>query len=94
MPNLITEGGGGGLETDKKWLRNKWTAPNRSKNKLAFSKDALINCLDFLIDNYSTNINEVIYKHIIGLPIGTNSCTQMAKIYFHVYGYIMYIKNL
>ena len=25
MPNLITEVGG--LETDKKWLRNMWTAP-------------------------------------------------------------------
>ena len=27
MPNLITEGGGGGLETGKKWLRNMWTVP-------------------------------------------------------------------
>ena len=26
MPNLITEGGGG-LKTDKKWLRYMWTAP-------------------------------------------------------------------
>ena len=34
MPNLITEGGGG-LETDKKWLRNMWTAPNHNiLNKL------------------------------------------------------------
>ena len=29
MPNLITEGGEG-LEIDKKWLRNMWTAPNGS----------------------------------------------------------------
>ena len=27
MPDLITEGG---LETDKKWLRDMWTAPNNS----------------------------------------------------------------
>ena len=47
MPNLITEGGGeGGLETDKKWLRNMWTAPY---NDVVYSRNTALKVLMILI---------------------------------------------
>ena len=64
-----------------------------SSNKLAFSKDDLIECLTYLIDNSFVNINGAIYRQIIGIPMGTNSAPQIANIYLHVYEYL-YISNL
>ena len=66
---------------------------SKSNKNVAFSKEDLIECLTFLIDNSYVNINGVIYRQIIGIPMGTNSAPQIANIYLHVYEFL-YISNL
>ena len=64
-----------------------------SKSKIQFSKDSLLECIDFLIDNSFVKYNGSIYRQIIGIPMGTNAAQQVANVYLHVYEY-EYIQGL
>lgn len=62
-------------------------------SKSGFSKDTLLNILFYLIDNSYVVHNNIVYRQVIGIPMGTNSGPQVANVYLHVYEY-NYVQNL
>ena len=58
-----------------------------SKSKVQFSKDSLLECINYLIDNSFVKYDGCIYRQIIGIPMGTNAAPQVANVYLHVYEY-------
>ena len=62
-------------------------------NNVYFSRESLIECIEFLIDNSYVLINNVIYRQVIGIPMGTNAGPQIANTYLHVYEH-KYITHL
>ena len=48
-------------------------------------KNALISALIYLIDNSFVAFNGLIYRQVIGIPLGTNSAPHMANIYLAEY---------
>ena len=75
------------------FTKKAYFSNNKCKNKPSFSKDELIECLFYLIDNSYIKINNNIYGQVIGIPMGTNSGSQIANIYLYIYEY-RYIKKL
>ena len=63
-----------------------------SKN-ISFSKEKLLLCINYLIDNAYIIHRGSVYRQIVGIPMGTNSAPHMANIYLHVYEY-EYINRL
>ena len=59
---------------------------SNSKN-IAFDKEKLLSCLNYLIDNAYIVHNGQVYRQIIGIPMGTNSAPHDANIYLFVYEY-------
>ena len=59
---------------------------SNSKN-IAFDKEKLLSCLNYLIDNAYIVHNGQVYRQIIGIPMGTNSAPHVANIYLFVYEY-------
>ena len=81
IPNLFTK---------KAYFSNCST---RGNNKVCFSKDDLLECLFYLIDNSYVVYQNIIYRQVIGVPMGTNCGPQLANIYLYVYEY-SYIATL
>ena len=52
---------------------------------LKFTKEELIECVKFLIDNSFIISNGNIYKQVIGIPMGSNAGPHIANIYLHQY---------
>ena len=53
----------------------------------------LIECINFIIDNAYIIHKGVIYKQVIGIPMGNNAGPHLANIYLHVYE-LAYINRL
>ena len=53
--------------------------------KVCFSKDAILECLFYLIDNSFVIYRDTVYRQVVGIPMGTNSGPQIADSYLHVY---------
>ena len=53
--------------------------------KVCFSKDDILECLFYLIDNSFVIYRDTVYRQVVGIPMGTNSGPQMADSYLHVY---------
>ena len=66
---------------------------NCSSNKIKFSKETLLECLNYLINNSYVTYKGEIFRQVIGIPMGTNAAPQIANVYLHVYEYD-YIKCL
>ena len=47
---------------------------------LAFDEDKLIRCVDFLLDNCYFKVEDVLYRQLIGVPIGINPGPYMANL--------------
>ena len=47
----------------------------------------LIQAVNFIIDNSYITFKGLVYKQIIGIPMGTNCAPHLANIYLHVYEY-------
>ena len=75
------------------YTKRAYFSQGRSSNKTSFSKDELIECVNYLIDNSFVIYQGKIYKQVIGIPMGTNAGPQIANTYLHVYEY-EYIKKL
>ena len=54
-----------------------------SKNK--YSKDDIINMLEFLVDNIFVNFAEKVFKQIVGIPVGTNCAPLLADKFLYSY---------
>ena len=65
---------------------------NVNKSYLRFSKDELLECIYFLIDNAYVKHNNFIYRQVIGIPMGTSSAPHQANIYLHQYEHEYFIK--
>jgi hypothetical protein len=75
------------------FTKKAYFSQGRSSNKISFSKDELIECVNYLIDNSFVTCQGKIYRQVIGIPMGTNAGPQIANTYLHVYEYD-YIKKL
>ena len=56
-----------------------------NRSKVSFTKESLIDCLIYLIDNSFVVYRGTVFRQIIGIPMGTNAGPQIANIYLHVY---------
>ena len=67
--------------------KNAYFSTNRSKNNTSFNMQELIQAVNFIIDNSYITFKGLVYKQIIGIPMGTNCAPHFANIYLHVYEY-------
>ena len=58
---------------------------NYNKSNHRFSKQQLLDCIYYLIDNSYIIFNECVYKQVIGIPMGTSTGPHAANIYLHQY---------
>ena len=79
--------------TPNTYTKRAYFSCNAKGKVISFSKDSLILCLDYLIDNAYVIYNGHVYRQVIGIPMGTNAAPHMANIYLHSYEYD-YIQNL
>ena len=56
-----------------------------NKSCVKFTKQSLLDCIFYLIDNACVIHNNCVYRQVIGIPMGTNSGPHVAKIYLHQY---------
>ena len=56
-----------------------------NKSCVKFSKQSLLDCIFYLIDNAYVIHNNCVYRQVIGIPMGTNSGPHVANIYLHQY---------
>ena len=47
---------------------------------LVFDEDKLVRCVDFLLDNCYFKVGDVLYRQLIGVPIGINPGPHMANL--------------
>ena len=57
---------------------------SNDKSRSGFTKDSLINCLFYLIDNSYVVHNNIVYRQVIGIPMGTNTGPHVANVYLHI----------
>jgi hypothetical protein len=76
------------------YLKNAYFSDciNVNKSYLKFSKDELLECIYFLIDNAYVKHNNCIYRQVIGIPMGTSCAPHKANIYLHQYEHEYFIK--
>ena len=65
----------------------------RSKKLTSCSKEELISWTEYIIDNAMVEYLGVLYRQIIGIPMGTSCAPYLANIFLHVYEY-EYIRTL
>ena len=75
------------------YTKKAYFSEGRSSNKVSFSKEGLIECLNYLIDNSFVIYQNKVYRQVVGIPMGTNAGPQIANAYLHVYEH-EYIKKL
>ena len=61
--------------------------------RVCFSKDDLLECLFYLIDNSYVVYRNCVFRQVVGIPMGTNAGPQIANTYLYVYEY-EYIQSL
>ena len=71
------------LYTKKAYFSNA----NHKNKKVCFSKDDILECIYYLIDNSFVIHRNIVYRQVVGIPMGTNSGPQIANIYLFVYEY-------
>ena len=69
------------------YTKKAYFSDNVSKSKVQFSKDMLLECLNYLKDSSYVTYQGQIYRQVIGIPMGTNAAPQIAYVYLHVYEY-------
>ena len=65
----------------------------RSKKLNSCNKDELMSWIEYIIDNAMVEYLGVLYRQIIGIPMGTSCAPYLANIFLHVYEY-EYIQTL
>ena len=66
-------------------IKKAYFSDNQGNN--GFSKDKLLESLFYLIDNSYVIHNNIVYRQVVGIPMGTNSGPHVANVYLHVYEY-------
>ena len=57
----------------------------RNKSYIQFTKQSLLDCIYYLIDNSYVKFGDQVYKQVIGIPMGISAGPHMANIYLHQY---------
>ena len=65
--------------------RYAYFSDKANHKSLTLSKAELLECLQFVIDNAYVVHNGIIYKQVVGIPMGNNMGPHLANIYLHVY---------
>ena len=66
---------------------------SQSSTNRCFSKDQLVEAVKCIINNAYITYHGLLYRQVIGVPMGTNCAPYLANIYLHHYEY-EYLKSL
>ena len=67
-------------------VRNKYAVFSDTKSKTcSFTKEELITCLNYSIDNAFISFCNQTYRQSIGIPMGSNDASHLANIFLHIY---------
>ena len=72
--------------------RTAYYSKTKSKSNASFSCEDLINLINIVIDNSYVIFHGVVYRQVIGIPMGTNCAPFLANIFLHVYEYEYLLK--
>ena len=64
-------------------FKARWSGVN--KTKWSFTCSDLIDMFKFLLDNIYVKFRGVIYKQVIGIPMGCDSASQVADLFLYWY---------
>ena len=71
-----------------------WTdVPSRAASKHNITEEKLIKLVEYLIDTIYVNIGNRVYRHCVGIPMGTDCAPLLANLFLFYYEY-RYMKNL
>ena len=73
--------------------RTAYYSKSKSKSNISISCEELIKLINIVIDNSYIYYHNVVYRQVIGIPMGTNCAPFLANIFLHVYEY-EYLSNL
>ena len=73
--------------------RTAYYSKSKSKSNISISCEELIKLINIVIDNSYIYYHNVVYRQVIGIPMGTNCAPILANIFLHVYEY-EYLSNL
>ena len=60
---------------------------SRSNDNISLDSDELCNLINVVIDNSYIVYHGIVYRQVIGIPMGTNCAPFLANIFLHVYEY-------
>ena len=72
--------------------RTAYYSKGKSTVNASFSSEDVINLINMVIDNSYVTFHDVIYRQVIGIPMGTNCAPFLANIFLHVYEYEYMLK--
>ena len=89
--------GKNGKTKDKKDIKNyiccsvnskhAYFSRTKSKTNVCYTKETLVSAIEYIIDNSYITFQDIIYRQIVGIPMGTNCAPYLANIYLHVFEY-------
>ena len=75
-------------------FRTFWTNDRMSMRYTYFSCRELCLAIDFLIDNIYVRFGRSVFRHVIGIPMGTNSAPLLADLFLHTFEYDFMVKTM
>lgn len=73
--------------------KNAYFTKTRSSSKRCFDKEQLMDAIQCIVNNSYITFHDIVYRQMIGVPMGTNCAPYLANIYLHQYEY-SYLKYL
>ena len=71
-----------------------WTNEKKSTNMHYYTCRDLCRAVDFLVDNIFVNFGGMVYRQVIGIPMGTNSAPLLADLFLHAYEYDFMMRTM
>jgi len=56
---------------------------NHTNSKTKYTKDDIVNMINFLIDNIFIEFGGRIFQQTVGIPVGTNCVPLLANLFLH-----------
>ena len=79
--------------TCPKGIKGAYFNKSRNNTNRCFNKEQLVEAVKCIINNAYIMYHDVLYRQVIGVPMGTNCAPYLANIYLHHYEY-EYLKLL
>ena len=71
-----------------------WANDRKSTKYTYFSCRELCLAIDFLIDNIYVRFGNTVFRHIVGIPMGTNSAPLLADLLLHTFEYDFMLRTM